>query len=195
MPKRVMLPYPSDLVLAIFRDTPYENNVKHLSEDQLKGVEEVLDSIEEAPVLRMYYKDGLTYSAIGAIIGKSTERVRQIVHRGIRRIMWSPMAKGMIVEGFDAYRERIERERAERAKNIKEVVVTPKERAIEDLVLSTRSYNCLRRDGFKTVGEVATMTRKELLKVRNLGVTCADEIEHELQRFLSEEQDIIRRVS
>lgn len=43
------------------------------------------------------------------------------------------------------------------------------EMTIEDLDLSVRSYNCLKRAGINTVGELVRKTEEEMMKVRNLG--------------------------
>lgn len=47
---------------------------------------------------------------------------------------------------------------------------------IENLHLSVRSYNCLKRALVNTVGELSALTPEELLAIRNLGVRCFDEI-------------------
>ena len=54
----------------------------------------------------------------------------------------------------------------------------PDENTIEDLDLSVRSYNCLRRTGFNTCGDIVSRitTYDDLLKIRNLGKTGADEV-------------------
>ena len=56
---------------------------------------------------------------------------------------------------------------------------------IEDLELSVRSYNCLRRAGLSTVGELVEMidTRDDLMKIRNLGKRSADEIMDAILRY------------
>ena len=56
------------------------------------------------------------------------------------------------------------------------------ETPIEDLDLSVRSYNCLRRSGIKTIQELLSLINKDetpfdaLMKVRNLGRRCGIEI-------------------
>jgi hypothetical protein len=56
----------------------------------------------------------------------------------------------------------------------KELLETP----IEELELSVRSFNCLRRAGMATVGDLVQNidTREDLLKIRNFGRRSADEI-------------------
>lgn len=47
---------------------------------------------------------------------------------------------------------------------------------IEELDFSVRSYNCLKRAGISTVGELTNLSMDELLKIRNLGKKSLDEI-------------------
>ena len=56
----------------------------------------------------------------------------------------------------------------------KELLETP----IEELELSVRSFNCLRRAGMATVGDLVQNidTREDLLKIRNLGRRSAYEL-------------------
>ena len=43
------------------------------------------------------------------------------------------------------------------------------EMTIEELDLSVRSYNCLKRAGINTVEELISKTAEDMMKVRNLG--------------------------
>lgn len=47
---------------------------------------------------------------------------------------------------------------------------------IEDLDLSVRSYNCLKRANINTVGELTQKTEEEMMKVRNLGRKSLKEV-------------------
>jgi len=51
---------------------------------------------------------------------------------------------------------------------------------IEELELSVRSYNCLKRAGINTVGELVEKTDEEMGKVRNLGKKSLDEVREKL---------------
>jgi DNA-directed RNA polymerase subunit alpha len=51
---------------------------------------------------------------------------------------------------------------------------------IEELDLSVRSYNCLKRAGINTVGELVRKSEEEMMKVRNLGKKSLEEVEHKL---------------
>jgi len=47
---------------------------------------------------------------------------------------------------------------------------------IDELELSVRSYNCLKRAGINTVEELINKTPEEMMKVRNLGRKSLDEV-------------------
>ena len=50
------------------------------------------------------------------------------------------------------------------------------EKSIEELELSVRSFNCLKRAGIATVEDLANITESEMMKVRNLGKKSLDEV-------------------
>ncbi|HOL17885.1 MAG TPA: DNA-directed RNA polymerase subunit alpha [Bacillota bacterium] len=54
---------------------------------------------------------------------------------------------------------------------------------IEELDLSVRSYNCLKRAGINTVGELVRKTEEEMMKVRNLGKKSLEEVEQKLNEL------------
>jgi DNA-directed RNA polymerase subunit alpha len=57
---------------------------------------------------------------------------------------------------------------------------------IEELELGVRSYNCLKREGIQTVGDLVTKTEAELLNIPNFGKKSIDEVKEKLdERGLS----------
>lgn len=66
------------------------------------------------------------------------------------------------------------------------------EMPIEDLELSVRSYNCLKRAGISTVQDLASKTEADMMKVRNLGKKSLDEVINKLHsldlNFASEDE-------
>ena len=54
------------------------------------------------------------------------------------------------------------------------------EMTIEELDLSVRSYNCLKRAGINTVQELTDKTEPEMMKVRNLGRKSLEEVKNKL---------------
>ena len=61
------------------------------------------------------------------------------------------------------------------------VVNKTKEKRIEELDLSIRSQNCLKRAGIYTLGELAQKTEEEMMRVRNLGRKSLKEIMQKLR--------------
>jgi DNA-directed RNA polymerase subunit alpha len=51
---------------------------------------------------------------------------------------------------------------------------------IEELELGVRSYNCLKREGIQTIGDLLAKTESELLNVPNLGQKSVDEVQEKL---------------
>ena len=56
----------------------------------------------------------------------------------------------------------------------------PAQMSIDDLDLSVRSNNCLRRAGINTVEELTQKTEEDMMKVRNLGKKSLDEVKKKL---------------
>ena len=54
---------------------------------------------------------------------------------------------------------------------------------IDDLDLTVRSYNCLKRAGISTVDELTQKTEEEMSRVRNLGKKSLKEVKEKLQAF------------
>ena len=53
--------------------------------------------------------------------------------------------------------------------------------SIDELELSVRSYNCLKRAGINTVSELTNKTSDEMMKVRNLGRKSLEEVLEKLK--------------
>ena len=63
---------------------------------------------------------------------------------------------------------------------------------IEDMDLSVRSYNCLKRANIHTVEDLTKKTEDDMLKVRNLGRKSLDEVIAKLESYglsLSKQED------
>ena len=77
----------------------------------------------------------------------------------------------------------------EREETVKERVL---EMTIEELDLSVRSFNCLKRYGINTVEDLTSRTEEEMIKVRNLGKKSLEEVIvklHELGLDLKKEEE------
>lgn len=57
------------------------------------------------------------------------------------------------------------------------------EMTIEELELSVRSFNCLKRAAINTVEELTHRSEEDMMKVRNLGKKSLDEVKHKLDEL------------
>jgi DNA-directed RNA polymerase subunit alpha len=54
---------------------------------------------------------------------------------------------------------------------------------VEELNLSVRSYNCLKREGINSVGDLVTKSEAELMDIRNFGQKSIDEVKAKLEEL------------
>ena len=57
------------------------------------------------------------------------------------------------------------------------------EMTIEELELSVRSFNCLKRAAINTVEELTQKSEDDMMKVRNLGKKSLDEVKAKLEEL------------
>ena len=80
-----------------------------------------------------------------------------------------------LTDSVNAMEIMVEKERDEKEKVL--------EMTIEELDLSVRSYNCLKRASINTVQELTSKTEDEMMKVRNLGKKSLEEVIHKLHEL------------
>jgi DNA-directed RNA polymerase subunit alpha len=54
---------------------------------------------------------------------------------------------------------------------------------IEDMDFTVRSYNCLKREGVATIGDLVQKTEEDLLEIRNFGQKSIDEVKAKLEEL------------
>ena len=57
------------------------------------------------------------------------------------------------------------------------------EKPIEEMELSVRSYNCLKRAGIETIGDLAKKSKADMLKVRNMGAKSLEEVLQKMESY------------
>ena len=80
-----------------------------------------------------------------------------------------------LTDSVNAMEIMVEKEQDEKEKVL--------EMIIEELDLSVRSYNCLKRASINTVQELTSKTEDEMMKVRNLGKKSLEEVIHKLHEL------------
>lgn len=167
-------------------------------------------SPREGDIIRKRYEDNMTLFDIGHEFGITGDRVGQIEARAILKLKscrgwlkmgmnhWVPVLKiqQRIEENFEiavthrvlaALDKRIPSLRKfinDGIKNeIAEQVRANQDIPIENMELSVRSFNCLKRAGITTIDELRQMTVSDLMHIRELGKGCVREIERKLDEY------------
>jgi DNA-directed RNA polymerase subunit alpha len=80
-----------------------------------------------------------------------------------------------LTDSMDAVEILVEKEEDQKEKAL--------EMTIEELELSVRSFNCLKRASINTVEELTQRTEEDMMKVRNLGKKSLDEVKSKLEEL------------
>lgn len=194
--------YPLNLMIAIeHADFKEEYIPKELTRDQYAGLIFALSTLEEREedVLWLRYAEQKSLSAIGEILSVTQERIRQIEVGALRKLRYPSVLK-IIKNGITGYLKQKAEEEHERGYAVgynvgykdgvdetksKQPMVSEviAELPIENLNLSTRSYNCLRWKEYKTIGVIASLSKHQISVIRNLGRKSIREITQALHVY------------
>ena len=168
------LPYPDNLLYDIFcgewefpRPGDFDGSLEYV----LRTLTE-----RERRVLDFRYKDGLTFEEIGKRFCVTRERIRQIHAKSLRKLRHPGRLNYLKYGVSGVIRRKSESAREAALASLPKPDIKPGDITLEELGLSVRSYNCLKRAGKHTLREVSEMTFDELCHVRNLGKKSIDEI-------------------
>lgn len=92
-------------------------------------------------------------------------------------------AAEILIEHFNLFRnlsQKVRDDAEEEVPGKKSEIEKVLEMPIEELELSMRSFNCLKRAGINTVGELIQKTEEEISKVRNMGKKSLEEVRNKL---------------
>lgn len=170
--------------------------------DNVEGLEYVISLLteREQTILKARYINGETLEEVGKTFGVTRDRIRQIQAKALRKLR-HPSRRKYYIKGksvveaeiklleelheiekqnyLNAIKEKWEQQQEER-KELHEELKIDVSGEIETLDLSLRSYNCLKRAGINTVGELIQTSASQLKKVRNLGLKSYQEIEQKI---------------
>lgn len=187
-------------------------NGPEMPADFLGSLEYILHSTmteREALVLRCRYQNEETYGMIGLRVGVQQERIRQILNKAIRKLRHPARSKYLKygvakqVERFgelcreEAFKEGYQESIRNAQEDMDEIqpVVNPygeqnlvpvnavEDIPIENLDLSVRLYNGLKRSNINTIGDLLKKTKQEVFRIRNLGVQSLRELEEKLAQY------------
>lgn len=81
--------------------------------------------------------------------------------------------------------KRLQEEREKQKQELLSRIPLGMDITLEEMDLSVRAYNCLKRHGINFLSEITVMSDEELMKVRNLGRRSADEVLEKVQFFIN----------
>ena len=129
----------------------------------------------------------VNYNVINVRVGQNTEYEKLVVELSTNGVQTANQAlayaAGILNCHFDMFKQ-LENSCFDNVTfiNSKEEQLNKKLlQTIEEMNLSVRSYNCLKRANVHTVEDLTKKTREDMVKVRNLGAKSLEEIEGKLQ--------------
>lgn len=190
----------------------YNEIVRNFETNFEKAIENSNLTEKEVYCLKSYYKDLKVFESIGKSLNLTRARVGQIINKAIYKLkrskelliqgkdkfeLISIKEKEKIIKEF---KEKISYDfvlewlsnheitqellnisnkilEANKSQNIEEYTT------IEELELSQRSYNCLKRANIYNVRELISKTKEDLLNIRNFGQKSIKEIELKLKEM------------
>lgn len=192
--------YPEDLVEEIVCVANERDKYKILAyyPEIIKDFEENWEHLrtmlapKEVEAIELYYKEKMTLEEIGEKLGRTQERIRQIKLKGIRKLC-HPTRLKILIDGYENIQEKYELEENIRKeilelkkkyqllkehpeKCLEELKKPTYDTQIEELDLSVRSINGLKRKGIQTLEQLTNISYDEFVRIRNLGKQSRREI-------------------
>lgn len=200
--------WPYNLLNALEID---EDPLDHMDDIGTLEVAMAISSMtpREKSVIRMRYGQEMTLEAVGNEIGVKKERVRQIEAKALRKLRYTEGAGYVIRNGVKAYinmrilkgiehgmkqkeaaleevyRQKLADVGTELSENERKVWNRILALTVEELDLSVRAYNCLKRAGNLTVNDIIVKypDYESAIRIRNLGKKSLEEISEKLRSY------------
>jgi len=130
---------------------------------------------------------GESFDRLSRIYGVEIEKLKEKYYEKYRDLFLGAYQYcNEILQLVDYYKSEIDKLNAvvkEQHDELEMYRINLNEHEIEELNLSIRPYNCLKRARIDTVGQLDSMTAEELQKVKNLGRLSYEEIVEKLKIF------------
>ena len=160
----------------------------YVSAEQNKGNQNIVDMIPVdsiyTPVLKANF--GVDNTRVGNVTDKGKLTLEVWTDGSLRADEAVSMSAKVLMEHLELFLDlaegisETESIMAVKADNEKEKVL---DLTIDELDLSVRSFNCLKRAGINTVEDLIYKTEEEMMKVRNLGRKSLEEVIAKLNSF------------
>ncbi len=164
--------------ITVSKGRGYDSAEKNKNEDMPIGVIPI-DSIY-TPVKRVVYK--VEDTRVGQVTDFDRLVLEVYTDKSITPVEAVSLSAKIMSEHLNLFIELSERAKnadimVEKEDDEKEKIL---ETTIEELDLTVRSYNCLKRAGINTVEDLTNKTPEEMMKVRNLGKKSLEEVINKL---------------
>lgn len=151
----------------------------------IKGVAEVLEKLSEREQMIMWsrYAEKKTLREVALEFNVVAERIRQIEAKALRKLGHPRNRSCVMAISVKQHQDEISEYEEEMKKNgaLPKVIA---EIPIEELDLSIRPYNCLRRAGISTIEQLQQVPEEKLWRLRNLGRKSMEEIQSKLKEYM-----------
>lgn len=180
-------PYPFNLLSDLF--ALYAES-DHRPDDIEGTVEYALYTLKprERQALVWRYRDGWTLQAIADEMGITASGAGMLRSSAFRKLR-HPTRSKLLFKGINAYwNARLEnaytngyekgynRAKEEELTDAEQKLLAAEQVSLEEMGLSTRSYNALHRRGINTLADILKLTRAHLKNTENLGRKSVEEI-------------------
>jgi len=186
-----------------------------INENHEKGVRHALDGLPKtvAKLMLRYYSENMTLSGIGKLHKMRPKRAERIIKYGVHLLSTST-TREYVFYGYNyanraenarrleyelKVRERILANRQEKIaqkQKLHDQSIAALDRVstcesvwtIEDLELTTYTYNCLRRSGCKSIEDlIDKVASGELTMIRGIGRSCTEDVLAKIYKFTGED--------
>jgi len=186
-----------------------EDPLDHMSTEAELYLAMCMSSMTEREMLiiKLRYFEQKTLREVGEILGVTSSRIREVEAKGIRKLRNRRAPGYILAHGAKAYMNKRVNEKVEEVlkirkqeledeyrekmagvvirddENKRDIIRKLKATTIEEMDLSVRAYNCTKRVGINTVGELMERfpTYEQFITIRNLGRKSAEEIIEKVQ--------------
>ena len=177
------LPWPENLITEIGLEYAFPETKEYvnLNDDQMEGLAYVMDQLSdrERVVLLLRYKEHKTLDDTAIYFNVTNVRIRQIIAKSIRKLRH----ESRIPYYRDGYQATLDKREKTREKILTDLGEQIRETSLDKLNLSVRTYNCLKRAGYTTLGDLAVTDPKKIKDVRDLGTKSFAELQEILQGY------------
>ena len=135
----------------------------------------------EKTVIKHRYENGETYDETAEIFHVTRERIRQIICKALEKLTSQNVFNKLMVVSLEEYKSieaQLSTEKIVYKFNIRDA-------SIDEIGLSVRETNCLKRANVKTVKDLLDKDMDDLLQIKNLGKRSAASIQRKLLSFLA----------